>query len=500
MAKTIFEKHSPGRKGYTLPKNDVDFSLDSCIPEKYRRNSKVKLPEVSELDVMRHFIELSHRNHFIEKGFYPLGSCTMKYNPKLNETLARDTNFNMLHPNQPEETVQGALEMLHELQNDLAEIAGMSNATIQPLAGAQGEFTGLKVIEAYHKHKGNTQKTKILMPDSAHGTNPASVTLAGYKTVEIPSNAEGKVDIEKLREACDDTVAGFMVTNPNTLGIFEHQIKEISEIIHAVDGLIYMDGANMNALLGLVQPGKIGFDILHYNLHKTMSTPHGGGGPGSGPIAVREDLVKFLPVPMVSKKDDKYFLDYSHEETSIGKVHSFYGNFAVNLRAYAYIKTLGAQGMLDASTNAIINANYLRAKLSPYYHVPFNKTCMHEFIASGDWQKEKYGIKTLDIAKRILDKGFHAPTIYFPLIVHEAMMIEPTETESMETLDCFIQAMIEIAKECEETPELVKNAPQNTPVKRVDDTRAVRQLDAKFDWNPEELCGGNCGCDCGCNE
>ncbi|PID27572.1 MAG: glycine dehydrogenase (aminomethyl-transferring) [Candidatus Cloacimonadota bacterium] len=496
MSKTIFEKHSPGRRGYTLPENDVPINLDDCIPQKYRRKEKIRLPEVSELDVMRHFIGLSHKNHFIEKGFYPLGSCTMKYNPKIHETLAADNNFRMLHPKQPEETAQGALEILYELQKDLSEIGGMANATVQPLAGAQGEFTGLKIIEAYHRHKGNTQKDTVLIPDSAHGTNPASAALAGYKAVEIPSDAEGKVNIKKLREICDDKVAGFMVTNPNTLGLFENQIKEISEIIHSVDGLIYMDGANMNALLGLVQPGKIGFDILHYNLHKTMSTPHGGGGPGSGPIAVKEELVKFLPVPLISKKDDKYFFDYSHKETSIGKVHSFFGNFAVNLRAYAYIKTLGAEGMLDISTNAIINANYVRVKLAPYYEVPYNKLCMHEFIASGNIQKKKYGIKTLDIAKRLLDKGYHAPTVYFPLIVHEAMMIEPTETESMGTLDCFIKAMIEIAEECEKNPEVVKNAPHNTPVRRVDDTRAVRQLDTKFEWNSEESCGGKCSCNC----
>lgn len=482
MAKTIFEKHSPGRKGYTLPANDVDIALADCLPKKYKRAEEIKLPEVSELDVMRHFIELSQLNHFIEKGFYPLGSCTMKYNPKVNETLVRNSGFNNIHPLQDDDSVQGALEILFELQRDLAEISGFKTATLQPVAGAQGEFAGLKVIQAYHKAKGNTHKTKIIIPDAAHGTNPASVILTGYEVVEIKSNAKGMVDVEALRAAVDETTAGFMLTNPNTLGIFESSIKEIAEIIHGVGGLMYMDGANFNALLGLVRPGEIGFDIMHYNIHKTFATPHGGGGPGSGPIGVREDLVKFLPKPMVSMKDGRYFLDFGNEKTSFGKVHTFFGNFAVNVRAYIYIKMIGAEGLRRISENAIINANYLMRKLEKYYYVPHNIECMHEFVASGKWQKEKYGIKTLDIAKRILDKGYHAPTIYFPLIVSEAMMIEPTETESKETLDEFIAAMIEIAEEAEKNPEALKQAPLNTPVRRVDDTLAVKKLDVKFNW------------------
>nr|HPR18570.1 aminomethyl-transferring glycine dehydrogenase subunit GcvPB [Candidatus Cloacimonadota bacterium] len=481
MSKTIFERTSPGRKGYTLPANDVNVKPENCIPAKFRRAGEVKLPEVSELDVMRHFTELAQKNHCIEKGFYPLGSCTMKYNPKINESLVRNPGFNNIHPLQDEDTVQGALEILYDLQESLAEISGFDKVTLQPVAGAHGEFTGLKVIRAYHEAKGNTHKTKIILPDSAHGTNPASATLAGYEIVEIKSSADGMVDIEDLKAHVDETTAGFMLTNPNTLGLFEKNIEQIAEIIHSVDGLFYMDGANFNAVLGIVKPGQIGFDIMHYNLHKTFATPHGGGGPGSGPIGVRSELAKFLPAPLIGKKDGKYFLDYSHEATSFGKVHSFFGNFLVNVRAYIYIKMIGAKGLRRVSENAVINANYIMKKLEDYYEIPFKHIhCMHEFVASGEWQKEKYDIKTLDIAKRILDKGYHAPTIYFPLIVHEAIMIEPTETESKETLDEFIEAMIEIAHECETDPDLLHNAPLNTPVRRVDDTLAVKQLDTKF--------------------
>ena len=476
MTKTIFEKHVEGRKGFTLPKNDV---TNSCgIPTKFLRKEAPFIPELSELDVMRHFTELGDKNHCIEKGFYPLGSCTMKYNPKVNETLVRNPSFN-LHPLQDSDTAQGTLETMYELQNDLAKISGFAGSTIQPVAGAQGEFAGLKVISAYHKFHGN-KKTEILLADSAHGTNPASVTLAGYKVVEIKSNNKGMVDIDDLRAATNENTAGFMLTNPNTLGIFESSFEEIAKIIHAVDGLMYMDGANFNALLGRVKPGEIGFDIMHYNLHKTFATPHGGGGPGSGPIGVREDLLKFLPVPMVNKTDEKYFLDFSHEKTSIGHLHSFYGNYAVNFRAYMYIKMLGAEGLERVSENAIINANYIMRKLENYYYIPFKDGCMHEFVASGKWQKENNGVSTLDIAKRILDKGFHAPTIYFPLIVKEAIMIEPTETESKETLDKFIAAMIDIAQEAKENPEILHQAPLNTPVRRVNDTLAVRELNVRF--------------------
>ena len=475
------------------PKNDVDVKLENCIPANFMRKEAVKLPEVSELDVMRHFIELSRMNHCIEKGFYPLGSCTMKYNPKSQEAFVRNNCLMDIHPEQPVDTVQGALEIMYELQNDLAEIAGMSNVSIQPVAGAHGEFTGLKIIKAYHQHKGNHHKNIIILPDSAHGTNPASVSLAGMKVVEIKSNEHGMVDLEALKAVVNENTAGFMLTNPNTLGIFESQIEEIAEIIHSVDGLMYMDGANLNALLGIVKPGKIGFDVMHYNLHKTFSTPHGGGGPGSGPVGVREDLVKFLPYPMIAKQDDSFYLDESHKNTSVGKLHSFYGNFAVNVRAWIYIKSLGGEGLRKVSENAIINANYLMKKLEKTYLVPHNHTfCMHEFVASGDWQKEKCvielkdqgkcQIKTLDIAKRLLDKGYHAPTIYFPLIVHEAMMFEPTETESKQTLDEFITAMLEINEECLHNPEIVLSAPHNTPVRRVDDVKAVKDLNVRFKW------------------
>jgi glycine dehydrogenase subunit 2 len=482
MADLIFSKHREGRKGYTLPANDVPVNVEKCLPEKFTRHQKLRIPECSELWCMRHYVELSHLNHFIEKGFYPLGSCTMKYNPKINETLVRNPGWFNLHPLQPEETAQGALQVMYELQRDLAEISGFANVTLQPVAGAHGEFTGLKIISAYHKAKGSSHKTKMIIPDSAHGTNPASAAMNGYDIIEIPSDEKGQVDLEKLRSLVDESVAGFMLTNPNTLGIFESQIEEISHIIHSVDGLMYMDGANFNAIMGLVKPGEIGFDVMHFNLHKSFATPHGGGGPGSGPVGVTKELVQFLPVPLVVKEGEVYQLDYSHQETSIGSLHSFWGNFAVNLRAYIYIRMLGAEGILNVAKNAIINANYLMRKLESFYYVPYNANCMHEFIATAKWQKEKNGVKTLDIAKRLLDKGFHAPTIYFPLIVAEAMMIEPTETESQEVLDSFIEAMIEIAKESEENPDMVKTAPHDTPIRRIDDTYAARNLNLRYTW------------------
>ncbi|MBW6513554.1 MAG: aminomethyl-transferring glycine dehydrogenase subunit GcvPB [Candidatus Syntrophosphaera sp.] len=480
MSKTIFEYSVKGRRGVTLPAREIDTPLESLIPAENLRQKKARLPEVSELDVMRHYIALSHKNHFIEKGLYPLGSCTMKYNPKLHESLIRHSGFNNLHPYQPEGTLQGSLEILYELQSALAEISGMSQVTLQPVAGAQGEFTGIKIVAAYHKAKGNQHKTRIIIPDSAHGTNPATCSLVGYEVVELKSDARGRCDIQHLKSLVDDRTAGFMLTNPNTLGLFEDQIEEIASIIHAVDGLIYMDGANLNAIMGIVQPGKIGFDVMHFNLHKTFTTPHGGGGPGSGPVGVVEKLVPYLPVPLVAKGGDGYFLDYAHAASSIGKVHSFYGNFAVNLRAYVYIKMLGPQGIRRVSENAVINANYLKALLKDYYHIQYPEHCMHEFVADGQWQKKEFGISTLDIAKRLLDKGFHAPTIYFPLIVPEALMVEPTETESKESLDSFADAMIGIARECRENPELLHEAPLTTPVRRVDDVRAVKVLDPLF--------------------
>lgn len=480
MSKTIFEHSSAGRRGCTLPPREIDIPLDQIIPAEYTRKRSARLPEVSELDVMRHYIELSHKNHFIEKGLYPLGSCTMKYNPKLHEALVRHSCFNNLHPYQPECTLQGSLEILYELQSDLAEISGMAQVTLQPVAGAQGEFTGLKVIAAYHKAKGNLHKNKIIIPDSAHGTNPATCSLVGFETVELRSNAEGRCDLEHLKSLVDENTAGFMLTNPNTLGLFETQIEQIADLIHSVDGLIYMDGANLNALMGIVQPGKIGFDVMHYNLHKTFTTPHGGGGPGCGPVGVVEKLVPYLPVPLIGKKEDTYFFDYGHEDTSIGKVHTFYGNFAIMLRAYIYIKMQGAKGLRKVSENAIINANYLMKRLEKHYHIEYPEFCMHEFVADSSWQKKENGVSTLDIAKRLLDKGYHAPTVYFPLIVPEAMMVEPTETESKESLDAFADAMIEIAQECKDNPDLLHEAPLCTPVRRVDDVRAVKILEPIF--------------------
>lgn len=481
MSKTIFEYSTPGRKGVTLPKREIDTPLEEMFGAEVLREKIARLPEVSELDVMRHYIALSHKNHFIEKGLYPLGSCTMKYNPKVHESLVRHTCFANLHPYQPEDTLQGALELLYELQEDLAEISGMDKVTLQPVAGAQGEFTGIKIIAAYHKAKGNHHKTKIIIPDSAHGTNPATCSLVGFDVVELKSNPDGRCDLEALRALVDENTAGFMLTNPNTLGLFENQIEQIAEILHSVDALIYMDGANLNALMGIVQPGKIGFDVMHFNLHKTFSTPHGGGGPGCGPVGVVEKLIPFLPVPMIAKNDCGYYLDYSHEATSIGKVHSYYGNFAIQVRAYIYIKMLGAVGLRRVSENAILNANYLMKILEPYYHIQHTEYCMHEFVMDGTKQKKEQGIATIDIAKRLLDKGYHAPTIYFPLIIPEAMMVEPTETESLDSLKAFAEALIEIAKECEESPDTLHEAPLCTPVRRVDDVRAVKVLDPIFE-------------------
>jgi glycine dehydrogenase subunit 2 len=483
MSKTIFEMSSPGRKGYTLPKCDLPSSFKAEIPQKYvkfMRKHAARLPECSELDVMRHFIELSHKNHFIEKGLYPLGSCTMKYNPKLHESLARHSCLVNIHPYQPLETLQGALEIMYELQKDLAEISGMAQVSLQPVAGAHGEFTGLKIMHAYHLAKGNKHKTKIIMPDSAHGTNPASCTLAGFEVVELKSKSNGRVDTEHLRQIVGEDTAGFMLTNPNTLGLFESQVEEIAEIIHSVDGLMYMDGANLNALMGIVKPGHIGFDVMHFNLHKTFATPHGGGGPGSGPVGVVEKLVKFLPSPLIGKNAEGYFFDTSRSDTAMAKVHTYFGNFAPMLRAYIYIKMQGPDGLRKVSEHAIINANYLKYRLSPYFHVEHQEHCMHEFVADGTKQKKNSEVSTLDIAKRLLDKGFHAPTIYFPLIIPEAMMIEPTETESLQSLDAFAEAMIQIAKETESNPEILHSAPLTTPVRRVDDVRAVKQLDIKY--------------------
>ena len=474
----IFEISSKGRKGYSLPPMDVpETPLSDLFPKKYLRDKSPDLPELSELDVMRHFVHLSILNHHIDKGFYPLGSCTMKYNPKINETLSRLEEFRSLHPFQEEVGVQGALQLMWELGEYLCAIAGLDGITLQPAAGAHGELTGIKIIRAYHEDHGNSRK-KIILPDSAHGTNPASATISGYETVQVKSTSEGLVDLDDLKTHLNEDVAGFMLTNPNTLGLFESQVMEIARLVHEVGALFYMDGANLNALLGIVRPGDIGFDIVHFNLHKTFSTPHGGGGPGSGPVGVKSHLKDYLPVPVIARSGEKFFLDYDHPK-SIGKVQGFYGNFGVMVKAYIYIRMLGARGLRKVSENAILNANYLMRKLENYYLLPHKQHAMHEFVLSGDWQKEN-GVRTLDIAKRLLDYGFHAPTVYFPLIVHEALMIEPTETESKETLDSFAEAMVAIAREAKENPEVLHNAPSTTPVSRLDEGEAARALDVKY--------------------
>ena len=482
--KSIFELSSTGREAFSLPDLDVpQKKTEELIPQDLLRESPAALPEVSEVDVARHFIRLSVMNHHVDKGFYPLGSCTMKYNPKINETLARLPGCANLHPLQPEDTFQGALKLMYELGEYLKEIAGMDDITLQPAAGAHGELTGLLMINAYHQH--NTDpRTKVIIPDSAHGTNPASVVTAGFSTVQVKSNEKGLVDLEELKKVMNEEVAALMLTNPNTLGLFEAQILEISEVVHDAGAVVYMDGANLNAMMGIAKPGDMGFDIVHFNLHKTFSTPHGGGGPGSGPLGVKASLAPFLPVPVVEKStgekgQEKYYLDYDRPP-SIGKIHGFYGNFGVMVKAYVYIRQNGAKGLREVSENAIINANYLKESLKQYYHLPYDEICQHEFVLSGIRQFKEKGVKTLDIAKRLLDYGVHAPTVYFPLIVSEALMIEPTETESKESLDEFIRAMIKIAKEVDENPEVVKSAPQNTPVTRLDEGKAARELNVRW--------------------
>lgn len=468
----IFERSQPGRIAYSLPESDVPVTdVTSLLPASMIRKSAPNLPEVSEVDLIRHYTELSTRNHGVDSGFYPLGSCTMKYNPKRNERIARFPGFSSLHPYQQESQVQGALELLHSLQEELAVVTGMDQVSLQPAAGAHGEWTGLMMIDAYHKARGEN-RTTVIVPDSAHGTNPASATLAGFKTITIKSAADGSVDIEALRSAVGSDTAALMLTNPSTLGLFETQIMEIAKIVHEAGGLLYYDGANANAILGYARPGDMGFDVVHLNLHKTFSTPHGGGGPGAGPVGVKSSLIPFLPVPLIEKSESGYKLNWDHPQ-SIGKVKGFYGNFGILVRAYTYIRTMGPEGLKRVSEDAVLNANYMMRKLEPYFDLPFDQICKHEFVLSGRRQK-KNGVRTLDIAKRLLDFGYHSPTIYFPLSVEEAIMIEPTETESLETLDGFIEVLIAIAKEAEETPDVVKGAPYSTVVNRLDETTAAR--------------------------
>ena len=469
----IFEKGSSGRVGYSLPPLDVpEKEIDTLIPPSFQRTDLSGLPEVSEIEVVRHFVRLSQWNYSIATGPYPLGSCTMKYNPRVNERVASLPGFAQIHPLQPEELSQGALFLMYELERYLAEISGLDRVSLQPAAGAQGELTGLMMIRAYHTTQGNPRRV-VLVPDSAHGTNPSSSALSGYQVQTLPSNDRGLIDPDRVRKLMNEEVAAIMITNPNTLGLFEEEICRICEIVHSHGGLVYGDGANLNAILGIARPGDMGFDVLHLNLHKTFSTPHGGGGPGAGPVAVRNILVPFLPVPVVEKEGEHLRLNYDLSR-SIGKVRAFHANFAVLVRAYAYIRSLGAAGLKRIAQMATLNANYLRSQLESSFHIPFDRLCKHEFVATDKMQQDK-GVKTLDIAKRLMDKGFHPPTIYFPLIVSGALMIEPTESESKESLDQYISAMKEIAEEAERDPSQITSAPHLTKVSRLDEVRAARE-------------------------
>jgi len=471
---TIYEKSRRGRRGVGLPRLDVPRRpLEELIPQGMLRPEPARLPEVSQPDLVRHYTKLSKLNYGVDDGLYPLGSCTMKYNPKVNEDLARLPQFQLAHPLQGEELSQGILRLMFELGELLKGIVGLAGITLQPVAGAHGELVGMFLIKRYFEERGELGKrTKILLPDSAHGTNPASAHTAGFEVLETKSNERGMVDLAELQRNVDEKVAGIMLTVPNTLGIFEEDILKITEIVHEAGGLCYFDGANLNSILGRARPGDMGIDIVHFNLHKTFSTPHGGGGPGGGAVAVSEELEPYLPVPIVAKEGEHYYLDYDRPR-SIGRVHSFYGNFAVMVRAYAYIRMLGDEGLRAVSGNAVLNANYLKERLKKTYKLPYDRLCKHEFVLSGKGMGKD--VHTLDIAKRLLDFGFHPPTIYFPLIVEEALMIEPTETISKEELDRFIEAMEQIAREAREQPELLKEAPHNTPVRRLDEVRAARR-------------------------
>ena len=472
----IYELSSPGRPCVPLPEPDVPLT---DLPAGLTRED-LPLPELSEVDVVRHFIHLSQLNYAVDTGFYPLGSCTMKYNPKVNEDAARLPGFAFTHPLQDPETVQGNLALMYSLQEWLKEIGGFAAISLQPAAGAHGELTGILILRAYHRDRGDAARTKILIPDSAHGTNPASTSMSGLQVVELPSDSRGNVDLGALRLACDGTVAGIMLTNPNTLGLFEEQVKEVIDLVHNCGGLVYGDGANMNALLGIVRPGDLGFDVLHYNLHKTFSTPHGGGGPGSGPVGVAPHLAEFLPGPVVEVVDpgddeEPPLFGLVMPSKSIGRVKAFHGHFGILVRAYTYMRMQGKTGLRAVSDHAVLNANYLRARLQGTYHVPYDRICMHEFVAEGCWT-DAPSVRALDIAKRLMDYKFHPPTNYFPLIVHEALMIEPTETESKQTLDAFVEALLAIAREAHADPELLTTAPHTTPFGRLDEVQAAKQL------------------------
>ncbi|MFZ5917659.1 MAG: aminomethyl-transferring glycine dehydrogenase subunit GcvPB [Chloroflexota bacterium] len=491
VEKLIFELSAPGRLAISLPTCDVP---EADLPADMLRQD-LPLPEVSEVDLMRHYVRLSQLNWGVDKGMYPLGSCTMKYNPKVNEVAARMPGFARTHPYQDHCTVQGNLRLMYRLQEYLQEISGFAAVTLQPSAGAHGEFTGILVMRAYHRSNGDTKRTKVLIPDSAHGTNPATTAMIGLQVVEIPSDARGNVDLDALKTECDDTVVGLMLTNPNTLGLFEEHLLQVTDLIHGCGGLVYGDGANLNAILGVVKPATLGFDVMHFNLHKTFATPHGGGGPGAGPVGVSRRLEKFLPGPIVTREEscacgcghdhhaDEPCYHLVVPEASVGRVKTFYGNFGVLVRAYTYIRSLGAEGLRQAAENAVLNANYLQARLKDVICIPHgDRVCKHEFVAQGQVPGVE-GVHALDIAKRLMDYGHsHPPTIYFPLIVPEALMIEPTETESRETLDQFVADMIQIAEEARTTPELLHDAPHHTPVGRLDEVQAARNPVLR--WTP----------------
>lgn len=477
----IFEQSRPGCRGFKLPSCDVPMKAQ--LPQRYKRKKDCELPEVTELDTVRHFTRLSQRNFSVDTNFYPLGSCTMKYNPKFTEAAAKIAAFSDLHPLLPQLRLggiltQGALQVLYEMDRLLSEITGMNDFTMQPLAGAHGELTGIMLIAAYHKARGQKKKY-VIVPDSAHGTNPATAAIAGYTTISIPTDKKGMMDIEKLKPTLNNDVAALMLTCPDTLGIFNPDIDKITGLVHEAGALMYYDGANLNALLGRCRPGDLGFDVMHINLHKTFSTPHGGGGPGAGPVGVKKELSRFLPISRVVKRNDgTYCLDYDYPD-SIGYIASFYGNFALILRAYAYILLLGKEGLKEISDYAVLNANYVMHKLKEYYALPFDRRCMHECVFSASRQAGR-GVHAIDIAKFLIDKGLHPPTVYFPLIVPEAMMIEPTETESKKTIDFFIEAMIEADQLTKSQPHIFKNLPKTTPVTRPDEVKAAKELNCNY--------------------
>jgi len=468
------EISQPGKIGCSLPALDVP---PTELPPKELLRQELELPAVSEVELIRYFTSLSKLNYGVDTGFYPLGSCTMKYNPKWHEDIAKFPGFASIHPLQPEESVQGAMQLMFELQEYLAEITGMNATSLVPVAGAHGEFAGLLMVKAYYQDQGDKARKKILLTDSSHGTNPASAVMCGFDIGVVASDSEGNVDMERLESAMNEEVAALTLTMPTTLGLFDPRILEISQLVHERGGLLGADGANLNAFLGRVKFAELGYDYVQLNLHKTFSTPHGGGGPGSGPICVKEDLADFLPSPLVTKSKGKY--KFVSPAKSIGRIANFYGNFGVMCKAYAYIRSLGAAGLKEVSESAVVNANYLKERLKPYYYLPYDRICMHEVVFSGRRQRAR-GVRTVDIAKRLLDYGLHPPTVYFPLVVDEALMIEPTETESKRTLDAFIEAMKEIAREAEENPEILHTAPHNTPIRRLDDVRAARNPDLRW--------------------